>query len=439
MKLLFILPEYYPHSGGGISTYYIQYIKKIAPFCEHVKVILGSGYFQGTSIVETENITTEDLNPELFTKYLNQFQHLKLSLDYHRNLAAAWAMWDQSKGGEGYNIIECTDFGLGYIPWLVHHNKPVITRLHGSYGQIELHQPELNDRLNGDLNRTTELIMLSQCDRLVTHSEQNCQFWKNLLSSKEINYILPVYEEPRFSTAVKEELGIVCARIQQWKGPEQLCEALKLIPNFNTSIYWFGRDTAYSSRISKSTYLKNKFPAIWGKKIIPQTPLANEKIKLKQASAKFAIIPSTWDMFNFTLLEYLSVGTLVICSDGAGSSSLIKHGINGFKYAKDDPKGLANCLETVAQLDNISYENLIKEGYNTMNTTLNSDSLVKLNLDLYQQTLLNFKPKLSNIYLDKLYKPVVNSSMPEVLGSLPLKYLFNHIINRLKKKINPRF
>ncbi|TKC08185.1 glycosyltransferase [Pedobacter polaris] len=439
MKLLFILPEYYPHSGGGISTYYIQYIKKIAPFCEHVKVILGSGYFQGTSGFETDNIKSEDLDPNLFSEYLSQFQHLKLSPAYQRNLAAAWAMWDQSNGGEGYDIIECTDFGLGYIPWLINHTKPVITRLHGSSGQIELHQPELNDKLNGDLNRQTELLMLSRCDQLVTHSEQNCEFWKKLLPNKEVTYILPIYEAPtEFNHIKKEDFGIVCARIQQWKGPEQLSKAMELIPDFNIPIHWYGRDMDYSPKISKSTYLKNKYPTIWGQKIVPQNVLPNEKIKLKQAAAKFAVIPSTWDMFNFTFLEYLSVGTPIICSDGAGSSTLINHGVNGFKYPANDPKELANCLETIANLDDVAYEKLINEGYKTMNTTLNCEFLIEKNLNLYQQILLNFNPPVSNIYLEQIYKPN-NSLLPEVLDVLPLKYIFNHMINRLKKKLNTKF
>lgn len=441
MKILFILPEYYPHSGGGISTYYIHYIKKIAHFCEHVKVIMGSGYFQGHSSFETDNISTEDLNPELFSKYLNQFQHLKLAIAYQRNLAAAWAMWDQSNRGEGYDIIECADFGLGYIPWLTIHNKPVFTRLHGSYGQIELHQPELNDKLNGDLNRQTELLMLSLSDQLVTHSKQNCEFWKELLPNNAVNYILPIYEEAiQLNTSDKENFGIVCARIQQWKGPEKLCEAVKLIPNLDISIHWYGRDTAYSSKISKSTDLKNKYPSIWGRKILPQNALNNEEIKLKQATAKFAVIPSTWDMFNFTLLEYLSIGTPVICSDGAGCSSLINHGINGFKYSANNPKELANCIETIVNLNVSAYENLVTEGYKTMKTTLNSEILIKKNFDLYQQTLLNFSPKPTNIYLDQLYKPVSNnSSLPPILDTLSLKYLFNHMINRLKKKITSKF
>ncbi|WP_412467656.1 glycosyltransferase family 4 protein [Pedobacter sp. KLB.chiD] len=438
MKVLFILPEYYPHSGGGISTYYIHYVKKIAAQCEEVKVVIGSGYFQGSSGFEDNNIKTEDLKPYLFSKYLQQFSHLRLTPDYQRNLAAAWAMWEQSNAGEGYDIIECTDFALGYVPWTIHHSKPIITRLHGSYGQIERHEPQLNDKFNGDINRKTELLLLNRCDQLVTHSEQNCKFWQNIFPNKQITVVLPIYKEPSKPRQVtKENFGIVCARIQRWKGPEQLCEAVESLSDPSILIKWYGRDTAYSSELSTSAYLKKKYPTVWEKTIAPQNALPNQEIKVEQAKAKFAVIPSTWDMFNFTLLEYLSVGTPVVCADGAGSSSLIKHGVNGFKYKATNPKELANCLALISNLDQQAYQNMINEGFKTMRTTLYEDALAEQNFSLYRQTLKTFKALPSNIYLDQLFKPVYNkNTTSEILRTFPLKVIFKHVLQRIKQKIS---
>src|ERR1700744_3694300 len=93
------------------------------------------------------------------------------------------------------------------------------------------------------------------------------------------------------------------------------------------------------------------FPSVWNKHVAHQKPLHNDQVKALQQKVKFGIIPSTWDMFNFTCLEFLSAGTPVICSDGAGCSDLIEHGKNGFKYPATDTDSLAECLRQMSKMD----------------------------------------------------------------------------------------
>ena len=58
---MFILPEYYPHSGAGISTYYQHYIKAIKPYCNRIKVLVGSGYLQGGNSLSVDGVEIEFL------------------------------------------------------------------------------------------------------------------------------------------------------------------------------------------------------------------------------------------------------------------------------------------------------------------------------------------------------------------------------------------
>jgi len=129
-----------------------------------------------------DNIEVEYLRVDLYHKYLNKFSKFDLLPEFKKNIAAAWAMFDQANAGEGFDIIECTDYGLGFMPWVINHKKPVITRLHGSTGQIHLHETKIPDSLLIDLIRQTELLLLPVCDRLITHSNANQKFWRRWIS-----------------------------------------------------------------------------------------------------------------------------------------------------------------------------------------------------------------------------------------------------------------
>lgn len=437
MKILFILPEYYPHSGGGISTYYLHYIEALKPHVQEIKVIVGSGYTQSDEQYEINGIRIEYLKPELYQNQLEKFSKFDLIPEYKKNISAAWAMWEQANRGEGFDIIECTDFGLGFIPWVVNHQKPVITRLHGSSGQIEMFEPNLKEGLLGDLFRHTELNLLQYADQLITHSTANQLFWKNILQ-QDITLISPVFSTKTDSISFeeKEPFGVVCARIQQWKGPDILCKALKVLGDENILIKWYGKDTNYDHQNSKSTQLKAEFPTIWATKIAPYQPIQHTALQTIQKNAKFAIIPSTWDMYNFTGLEYLNAGTVLICSDGAGVSEIIEDGVNGFKYSKDDYHALADCIRKVQSLSKTEHDRIVMNARQTLNSKLSPLALIKVNLLEYKKASTQFIPTVANDYQMALFEPSeIKYQLDELLDKQPLKKLITYVIKRIRKKI----
>jgi glycosyltransferase involved in cell wall biosynthesis len=437
LKILFILPEYLPHSGGGISTYYQHYIQAIKPHCEKISVIVGSGYVQAYDRFDHDGITVEYLKPDLFLQYSTMFSKYDLLPEFKNNIAAAWAMWQQARQGDGFDIIECVDFGLSYIPWVIQHNKPVVTRLHGSSGQIALHEHPINSGLMAEIYRQTELALLPLSDSLITYSQANQTFWNLMLTPKSVHHFRPIYTISSSTVPYqnRENFGLVTARAQQWKGPAQLSAALQLMEN-PPLIKWIGRDMPFNDELSTGTYLKTKYPAIWGKKILPQLPLPNEEIKSIQQKAKFGIVPSTWDMFNFSCLEFLAAGTPVICAEEAGVSELIEHGKNGFKYPADDIKALAQCIKTITELGEKSYQQMATSGLETINTLLSSTVLNPAYLDHYRSLINNFKPTLSNVFLKESYSPSAHKyPIAPVLDKQPLKKLLIYIYNRLKSKL----
>lgn len=436
LNILFILPEYYPHSGGGISTYYLQYIDFMRSHVAKIKVVVGSAYSQSSDRFLHHDIEVEYLKPELFQKYLEMFKKFDFIPQYKKAIASAWAMWEQVNAGEGFDLVECTDFGLGFVPWLIHHNIPVVTRLHGSSGQIELHERELQEILFGDQCRQTELSLLEKSDALVTHSQSNYTFWQDIFPHKKIDLISPVFKTDATPAKFiqKENFAIVCSRIQEWKGPDILCRAVKAMAK-PVLIKWYGRNTMFKEGLSKSDQLLEKFPEVWNQTIIHQGQVSHHQLKDIQKTAKFAIIPSTWDMYNFTCLEYMSVGTPVICSEGAGVSSLIKNGINGFKYASNDPIALASCIEAVNNMDQRAYEKMTSEALKTVKSLMYID-IVKDNIKLMVQVIQKFEKIDPNVFNQALYLPSDKKyTIDIVLNQQPLGKLLKYISKRLKNKI----
>lgn len=436
MNILFVLPEYLPHSGAGISTYYIHYIKALKKHVNSIKVLVGSGYTQSKECYDIEGVTIEYLNPETFEDYQSKFQQYDVLPEYRNNLAAAWAMWEQANRGKGFDLVECTDFGLGFIPWVVDHTLPVITRLHGSSGQLNIYEADPNQVLSDNFSQFSELLLLKKCDLLITHSIRNKNFWEGILNTK-VEFVNPVFnQELKHSSSLKENYGVVCGRIQQWKGPDILCRAITHLNDPKLLIKWFGRDTYYDTRYTKSNQLKFCFPNVWGEQIIPQAPVEHKIMMEIQKKAKFAIIPSIWDVFNFTGLEYMACGTILICSEGAGMSNLITNGVNGFKYKDDSIIELSDCIKKVLALDAEQYNTMLNNAWNTLNIELNSDKLISINLDFYKKILNNEIIDDPNIFLNTLFKPSNKKpSTSAILSKIPIKKLKNHLIKRLKIKI----
>lgn len=436
LNILFILPEYYPHSGGGISTYYLQHIDFMRNHVAKIKVVVGSAYTQSLDHFLHHDIEVEYLKPALFQKYLEKFKKFDFIPQYKKAISSAWAMWEQVNAGAGFDLVECTDFGLGFVPWLVYHNIPVVTRLHGSSGQIELYEHELQEILFGDQCRQTELSLLEKSDALVTHSKSNHTFWQNIFPHKQINLISPLFKTDSTPAKFmqKENFAIVCSRIQEWKGPDILCRAVKALPK-PTMINWYGRDTMFTESLSKSNQLLEKFPDVWNRIIVPKGQVSHHQLEAIQKKAKFAIIPSTWDIYNFTCLEYMSIGTPVICSEGAGVSSLIKNGINGFKYASNDPIALASCIVAVNDMDQAAYEKMISEALKTVKSLMHLD-IVKDNIKIMVQVIKKFEKIAPNAFNQVLYLPSDKKyTIDIVLNQQPLGKLLKYISKRLKNKI----
>lgn len=234
-----------------------------------------------------------------------------------RHLSAAWAMWEQAKSGATADIIIALDFGLLFVPPTIEATRPLIAQCHGSMGQISLRDPLKGQETEGALTRLLERSVMLESPTIHTHSNANAIFWSRQLS-RDVTMIRPAWEVTEAITAPSSRRGLVIGRVQRWKGPQIVCEALARLGARAPGIDWFGRDTSWGKRESSSAaHLAAAFPAIWGTRIVHHPPIPPEDVARRQASALFNLIPSTWDVFNFTVVEAMASGRPAIVSTGA--------------------------------------------------------------------------------------------------------------------------
>ena len=342
-KLLFIIPEFPPAYGGGIGTFYGHLLPALARSGAEVMAIVGSSLHTCSDLHQSDGLKIVPLDQQLVKNLRDSFSSLSLSPDLTSHLAVAWAAWRQANEGEGFDVVECTDWGLFFVPWLLStSNPPLVIRLHASDGQIAQHDPDSCPPLFGSLCQLIESALLPRAASLITYSHLNKNAWEKSLNCP-VHYCpppLPV-EPSQASWKPCTEHGLVIGRVQEWKGPRTLCEALGGLGDNAPCIDWYGRVIiSQRSGVPLDIQLMRDYPGIWGHRIIHYAPVAPSLIIEKQREASFFLVPSDWDVFNYTAAEAMASGCPVICSEGAGASELIQHGQNGFLFNAIDSASL---------------------------------------------------------------------------------------------------
>ncbi len=447
MKIAFVLPELYPHPGGGLATYYLHYISKIKPYCSEIKIFVGSATEQRLNPINWEGISISYLNPKTYKKYFSQFSHFSSWPEIQGHLAAAWGLYEQANAGEGFDIIETTDWGWNYLPFVLDGHKNLITRLHGSIAQIEYYDPRESLHIYAHLTSTLELETLALVHNLVTYSYNNQKFWQQELE-KEVQHIYPIIDLNDNGRNIppkevpSQPYALVVGRIQAWKGAEILCQALQY-NEIGIPIYWMGRDTSYKEfESSYSSYLAKKYPGIWGEKIIPIGARPTEECQIWMQNATFGIVPSTWDMFNLTIAEWINTNKPLVCSSGAGGYSLLENMPIDLLVESNSPDSLFEALHRAVNLTVNEKTKLITAQKDNFYLLCNKEKLVAENLALYRKVLDNDDSRMPmNIYKwrYRAYYPSKDYiKRTTQLDQWPLKELVKYLGQRMLKRLFPK-
>jgi glycosyltransferase involved in cell wall biosynthesis len=237
--------------------------------------------------------------------------------------------------------------------------------------------------------------------------------------------------------------GLVVGRLQRWKGAATLCEALTRLGSNAPHIDWVGRDTVWGARGHyASEHMAQTYPDVWGNKLFHQPQISPVEVARRQAAALFNIVPSTWDVFNFTAVEAMASGRPTIVSTGAGASELIEDGVNGFLFAHGDSAALAEAIQRVMTGSPARLAEVGRKSRITISNALDPESIAAQRLAAYQAAIDAFKarpPAPVDGWLGAVCRPsaAVGNDMT-FLENLPLRALAKHVAGRISRRVRPR-
>jgi glycosyltransferase involved in cell wall biosynthesis len=353
MKLLFVLPEFGPDITGGIATYYRHLLPELALHGHAVHVVLANAN-PARALESAPGLTVSRVDAKSVAAEFRSLDALAAVPELQRRLARAWAAWRVAGEGTEFDVVEATDYGTLFAPWLAQPSRPPVqVQLHGSNGQLLTHDPIAGEELQACVTRLMEASLLGHAEELQSYGRANACEWTRLLG-REVNHLWPAWRpasqtQPAALPAGVE--GLVAGRVQSWKGPAVLCEALRRLGPGAPTIAWVGGDT-YFRRNGRWTgeHLAAAYPDVWGRKVVPLGRRTPRETAALQAAARFVVVPSTWDVFNLSVVEGMGHGKVVICSDGAGAAELIREGETGFRFPAGDAAALADRLRRTREL-----------------------------------------------------------------------------------------
>lgn len=355
----------------------------------------------------------------------------------HRHLAAAFALHEQAKEGEGFDVVEVVDWGMQFLPWTISTQAPFLIQLHGSDGQIAFKDPMAGQESEGLLSFLLEKTSMATASGISGYSHSNVDWWMQNLKCN-IKYIPPPFRKPRSGVKVScQRAGWVSfGRVQHWKGPQVACEAWKMMGKQAPELHWYGRPMLHgASNRALSDWLKGSFPDVWGKKIVHFDPVSPSKVSALMATAKVVLVPSLWDTFNFVTAEAMAHGCVAVVSDGAGSAGLIQNGKNGFLFPAENANTLASLVEEVEALSAKQIEEIGQAASMTIAQSMDPATVARKKIELYKTL------KMPSERCDWLRQVLLSfQNSPErpklmFLNKMPLREVVKYVLGRASSKI----
>jgi glycosyltransferase involved in cell wall biosynthesis len=443
MRLLVLTPEY-DRPGGGIATFYRLLAPELVAAGVTLRVIEGSAFHAAPDRAcrVRDHVHIETLESARFARWLELFSAYAAVPGLRRHLAAAWAMWEQADRGKEYDIVEASDWGLLFVPPAT-EARPVVVQCHGSVGQIGVYDPIAGEETQSLLVRLIERAVIAIATCVQTCSNANAAFWR-AETGREVIMLRPATPRPILEPIEPSPRGLVVGRLQRWKGPEILCAALERLGTRAPAVDWVGRDTAWGAREnSTASHLSRTFSSVWGRRIDHCLPEAPHAIARRQAAALFNIVPSIWDVFNFTAVEAMASGRPTMVSTGAGASELIEDQVNGYLFASGDADALAAALDRLLSASPARLKAIGKAARETVRTVLDPKAIAAQRVAAYRSVIDAFdsQPPLPAAgWLGEICRPseLLQGSDMAFLDHLPFRAIAAHMLVRGRNKVTAR-
>jgi glycosyltransferase involved in cell wall biosynthesis len=389
MRILIITPEYPPDHGGGIITYYRELVATLVSEGCKVTILKGSAYTHGKANQTIDGVCVKYLETQRFEQWLDRLITLEMVPQLRRHLAAAFALHEQAREGQGFDVVEVVDWGMQFLPWTISSKAPFLVQLHGSNGQIAVHEPCVGHEGEDAFSLLLERAGLADAPIICGLSKLNSGWWASLLS-REVHYIPPPFCVKVPDLSSHRDGWMTFGRVQGWKGPKTACDAWQLLGEKAPEVQWYGRSMVHGeSGNSMADWLSEHYSGIWNRKIIHHLPVPPAEVSALMAKAKVVLVPSVWDTFNLVTAEAMAHECVAVVSDGAGSVDLVEHGVNGFVFPAGNSAALAELVQKVESLSEEKRRLIGKKAAETVSKKLNPQIVAKEKIKLYQMAKLS--------------------------------------------------
>ena len=167
------------------------------------------------------------------------------------------------------------------------------------------------------------------------------------------------FEQIEKSECTKESYFLFAGRVEKIKGMEILLNAFEKLPQYRLIVAGTGTQLEeYQKHVEDHGISNVEFLGF----------VERPQLQQLMQSAKAVIVPSQWyETFGMTVIEAFALGTPVIGADIGNLSSLIKEGVNGWKFRYDSADELAEkiveCSKTLDESLHVQCEqNFFPEG-----------------------------------------------------------------------------
>lgn len=376
MKVWLLTTEYPPFYGGGIGTY-----------CMHTVRMLESHGHRVTVFVNDDSIGSEYLEDRYGETRIVRFTHRTDTTTKHLGHTAA-VSFKLSEIVEAFvaregppDIIESQEY-LGLPYFLLQKKRALWPMLQATPIIVTLHSPtfvckhlnrepiyRLPDYWIGEMERfciRAADLVISPSRYLIDEIERSMEFRGQAPAIVPHPYSRIASSDKACSSFSEgEQRNIVfLGRLEYLKGVTHLMDVFRELwdEGVDLRLRLIGGDTLYHPKGKMmSSFLRGKYRRYFEEERVSYDGLVPPNVLPGILSGACAVIvPSLTESFSYSVLESLSLGSVVVASSSGAPREIIRHGIDGFLFDHGQAGSLRDNVLHAMKMDHAERQRIGK-------------------------------------------------------------------------------